>query len=85
MARALRVATAHVGLEHRVAYLAGLRARRARLASLGCHFWVYEDLRSPGAFTEFTEARDVTVLSAALATAGDTDDGAPLLTEVELP
>jgi hypothetical protein len=84
VARALRVATAHVGLEHRVAYLAELRARRARLEALGCHFWVYEDLGSAGAFTEFTEARDVAVLTAALGAAGDADDGAPLLTEVEL-
>src|SRR5438045_1182505 len=84
MARALRVATARVSLEHRVAYLAELRQRRSRLAANGCRFWVYEDLHAAGAFTEFTEGHDAAALASALAASGDATSEAPLLTEVEL-
>ena len=84
MARALRVATSRVSLEHRVAYLAELCRRRSRLQASGCRFWVYEDLDAAGSFTEFTEGRDATALTSALAATGDGSDEATFLTEVEL-
>ena len=45
---------------------------------------VYEDASEPGLFVEFTEARDVSTLTAARVSVFDSDPGAPILTEVEL-
>ena len=54
-------------------YVAALRERLAAAKRANCSFWVFEDAARPGAFVEFTEARD----PAALRAAGD------LYTEVE--
>lgn len=83
MPRALRITTTRIGVDQRARYLADAAARRARIESLGAHFWVYEDPGAAGAFTEFTEARDAATL-ATIARQGDGDGDAPVLTEVEL-
>ena len=86
MPRALRIATKQIGSDRRASYLAAAAARRARIESLGAHFWVYEDRSAAGAvaeFTEFTEARDAAIL-AAIAEGDDAGGDAPVLTEVEL-
>jgi hypothetical protein len=84
MARALTIERSKVSRHERDAYFAGLRERRDRLRAASCNFWVYEDPSEPGLFVEFTEARDVSTLAAARVSVFDSDDGAPILTEVEL-
>ena len=85
MARALTIERSKVSRHERDAYFAGLRERRDRLRAASCNFWVYEDSSEPGLFVEFTEARDVATLAAARVALFDSDPGAPILTEVELP
>jgi hypothetical protein len=85
MARALTIERSKVSRHERDSYFAGLRERRDRLRAASCNFWVYEDPSEPGLFVEFTEARDVDTLAAARASVFDSDPGAPILTEVELP
>ena len=84
MPRALTIERSKVSRHERDAYFAGLRERRDRLRAASCNFWVYEDLSEPGLFVEFTEARDVDTLAAALAAASHGAAAASILTEVEL-
>ena len=84
MARALTIERSKVSRHERDAYFAGLRERRDRLRAASCNFWVYEDPSEPGLFVEFTEARDAETLIAGRAAVSETEDSAPILTEVEL-
>ena len=45
---------------------------------------MYEDPGEPGLFIEFTEARDAETLVAGRASVSESEDSAPILTEVEL-
>ena len=84
MARALTIERSKVSRHERDAYFAGLRERRDRLRAASCNFWVYEDPSEPGLFVEFTEARDAETLVAGRASVSESEDSAPILTEVEL-
>jgi hypothetical protein len=59
------------------------RARRAQLERAGCHHWVFRSPSDPGAFLEFIEAGDATILASARTQAGMAPD-AEILTELEL-
>jgi hypothetical protein len=83
--RALTIERSKVSRHERDAYFAGLRERRDRLRATACNFWVYEDPGEPGLFVEFTEARDADTLVAGRAAVFESENGAPILTEVELP
>jgi hypothetical protein len=85
MPRALTIVRSKVSRHERDPYFAGLRARRDRLKAASCNFWVYEDPADPGLFIEFTEARDADTLVAGRAADSESESGAPILTEVELP
>jgi hypothetical protein len=82
--RALTIERSKVSRHERDAYFAGLRDRRDRLKAADCNFWVYEDPGEPGLFVEFTEARDADTLVAGRAAVSESEDGAQILTEVEL-
>jgi len=82
--RALTIERSKVSRHQRDAFFAGLRDRRDRLKAAGCNFWVYEDPGEPGLFIEFTEARDAETLVAGRASVSESEDSAPILTEVEL-
>ena len=84
MPRALTIERSKVARHERDAYFAALRQRRDRLKAAECNFWVYEDPGEPGLFIEFTEARDADTLVAGRAAVSETEDNAPILTEVEL-
>jgi hypothetical protein len=84
MPRALTIERSKVSRHERDAYFAGLRERRDRLKAAACNFWVYEDAGEPGLFIEFTEARDADTLTAGRAAVSESEDSAPILTEVEL-
>ena len=84
MPRALTIERSKVSRHERDAYFASLRERRDRLRAAACNFWVYEDPGEPGLFVEFTEARDADTLIAGRASVSESEDSAPILTEVEL-
>ena len=84
MPRALTIERSKVSRHERDAYFAGLKDRRALLKAADCNFWVYEDPGEPGLFIEFTEARDADTLIAGRASVSESEDSAPILTEVEL-
>ena len=84
MARVLVAEWCSVADSERERAMARWRERSARLSAAGCHFWVYENLASPGRFLEFTEARDTDTLVAASAQTGGSLKGDSILTEVEL-
>lgn len=84
MARALTVTVRHMEESEIGGYVAGLRRRKDYFLGASCNFWVFADPGAPGAFTEFTEARDRETLAAAHRGAGPELEGMPILTEVEL-
>jgi hypothetical protein len=45
------------------------RLRETHYVNAGCQFWVFEEAALPGAFIEFTEARDADALKRAHAAA----------------
>ncbi len=85
MPRALTIHHLFAAPAERQALTARLRARHAHFASLDIRYWVFEEAGRPGAFVEFTEARDPEALASAHAAApGTAADPARLYTEVEL-
>jgi hypothetical protein len=61
-------------------------ARAAHYAASGCQYWVFEEIALPGAFVEFTEARDAETLRAAHASAAEPPLApARLYAQMELP
>ena len=61
------------------------RQRAAYYAKANCRFWIFEEAALPGAFIEFTEAKDKSTLSAAHADAPDKPlDAKRIYQEVEL-
>lgn len=71
MARALTVQRTLVPPSERKRYLERMRGRQAYYQRAKCNFWVFEEMALPGAFIEFTEAADASILSAAHAGAPD--------------
>ena len=69
MPRALTIQRTIVPASERARYLERARGRAEYYAKAGCHFWIFEEAALPGAFIEFTEAKDRSVLSAAHAAA----------------
>jgi hypothetical protein len=85
MPRALTIQRTIVPASERPRYLARARERAAYYAKAGCRFWVFEEAALPGAFIEFTEAGDRTVLSSAHAGAPEKlVDAKRIYQEVEL-
>ena len=85
MARALTIQRTIVPPTERKRYLEKAKLRKAYYTRAKCSFWVFEDARVPGDFTEFAEAPDAETLSAAHASAADpAPGGSHLLTEVAL-
>jgi hypothetical protein len=85
MSRSLAVHRIVVPSGSRADYLARLHVRREYFKRANCAFWVFEEGELPGAFLEFTEAKDPDVLAAAMAAAPDAPSQAPrIYTEVDL-
>ena len=85
MPRALTIQRTIVPSADRARYLARARARSEYYAKAGCRFWIFEEAALPGAFIEFTEAKDRTTLSTAHADAPEKlVDAKRIYQEVEL-
>ena len=85
MTRILTMARSVVPRPDREKFLQRIRERREYYVGAGCNYWVFEEADLPGAFVEFTEARDKAVLAAALAAAPDpVRDPSRMYREVEL-
>lgn len=85
MPRALTIQRTIVPASERARYLERARQRAAFYTKAGCHFWVFEEAALPGAFIEFTEAKDKATLSAAHAAAPEKlVDAKRIYQEVEL-
>ena len=85
MPRALTIQRTIVPSSERPRYLARARQRSEYYAKAGCRFWIFEEAALPGAFIEFTEAKDRNTLSAAHAAAPEKlVDAKRIYTEVEL-
>ena len=84
MPRALATHGLHYPADRRDAVLATLRERKARLSSLQCNDWVFEDRALPGVLIEVYEARDAETLERAREASGVDPRGQPILSEVEL-
>ncbi|MBM3908826.1 MAG: hypothetical protein FJ363_12230 [Gemmatimonadetes bacterium] len=86
MARVLSMQRTVVPPAEREAFRARATARAAHYAAAGCQYWVFEEIELPGAFVEFTEARDAEMLRAAHASAAEPPlDPARLYAQVDLP
>ena len=85
MARTLTISRTTVPLGDRAKYFERLGLRKAHYEAANCRFWVFEEVALPGAFIEFTEASDATILSDAHANAPHRIlDAARIYKEVEL-
>ncbi len=71
MPRVLTAQRTVIPLYERERYLERMRSRRDFYTSVGCRYWVFEEIDLAGAFIEFIEAQDAAVLQAALADAPD--------------
>jgi hypothetical protein len=69
VARVLTIKRTVVPQSERKRYMERLRLRRDYYKQAGCSFWVFEEMGLHGAFIEFTEAGETSVLSAAHANA----------------
>jgi len=69
MPRRLTIQRTTVPNSEREKYFERLKAAKAHYDSANCRFWVFEESALRGAFVEFTEADDETVLVNAQATA----------------
>ncbi len=85
MARTLTISRTTVPLGDRPKYFERLGMRKSHYEAANCRFWVFEEVGLPGAFIEFTEASDATILSGAHANAPHRIlDAARIYKEVEL-
>ncbi len=85
MPRALTMQRTVVTPGDRAKFLEHAKARAAHYTSVGCQFWLFEELALPGAFVEFTEAPDATMLRDAHASAAEPPlDPARVYLQVEL-
>lgn len=85
MARTLTISRTTVPLNERPKYFERLNLRKSHYEAASCRFWVFEEVSLPGAFIEFTEANDATILSNAHANAPHRIlDAARIYKEVEL-
>lgn len=86
MPRALSMQRTVVPPGGRAKFLERACARAAHYRGAGCQFWLFEEEALPGAFIEFTEARDTGTLKEAHASATEPPiDPARVYTQVELP
>jgi hypothetical protein len=69
VARVLTIKRTVVPQSERKRYMERLRLRREYYKRAGCSFWVFEEAGLLGAFIEFTEAGDASVLAEAHANA----------------
>ena len=83
MPRALVITRTTVPAAARESYRAALPRRRDAFAAARVNFWVFEDPATPGAYVEFTEARDEATLSAACRAVDGLPPAPPILREVE--
>jgi hypothetical protein len=60
------------------------RERRNKLASRGCHYWIFQSPTDDTEFLEFIEAKDAATLAGACEDAG-LGPSDPIYLEVELP
>lgn len=85
MPRALSIKRSIVPVSERAKYLERLKARKAHYEGNGCEFWAFEEAALTGAFIEFVEASDASVLESAHAAAPEPVlDPARVYTEVDL-
>lgn len=85
MPRALSMQRTVVPPGDRVKFLERIKAREAHYTSAGCQFWLFEEAALPGAFIEFTEARDIPTLRQAHASAAEPPlDPARVYAQVDL-
>jgi hypothetical protein len=85
MPRALAIRHFNVPSADRETFTSRARASRAHYSGAGCHYWLYEESGSPGAYVEFFEAPNAVTLQAARAGAPDPGGAAArLYLEVEL-
>ena len=85
MPRSLSMQRTVVPPGDRAKFLERVKAREAHYTSVGCQFWLFEEAALPGAFIEFTEARDAASLKDAHASADWPPlDPARIYTQVEL-
>lgn len=86
MARALTMQRTVVTPGERARFLERARMLRAHYHRANCQYWVFEDAEVGGAFLEFAEAADESMLAAAQAAAPDAVgvDPTRLYREVEI-
>ncbi|MEJ7759710.1 MAG: hypothetical protein WKF55_08960 [Gemmatimonadaceae bacterium] len=65
MPRSLTIQRSTVPASERSKYFERLKACKAHYTAANCRFWVFEESSLMGAFIEFTEADDETVLTVA--------------------
>jgi hypothetical protein len=83
--RSLTIQRSIVPLSERKKYMNKLRARKAYYLRANCRFWVFEETDLAGAFIEFIEAEDPSVLAKALQEAPESlVDASRIYQEVEL-
>jgi hypothetical protein len=83
--RSLTIQRSIVPLSERKKYMLKLHARKAYYTGASCKFWVFEETDLAGAFIEFIEAEDPSVLAKALAEAPESlVDAFRIYQEVEL-
>jgi len=85
MPRALSVQRSVIPAADRERHFERLRTRRAHYRSRQCRYWAFEEAAIPGAFLEFVEADDATLLTAAHASNPElVVDPARIYVEVDL-
>jgi len=86
MPRVLSIQRTVVTPGDRAKFLERAKARAAHYAGAGCQWWLFEEDVLPGAFLEFTEARDSATLRSAHASAAEPPvDQTRVYQQVELP
>ncbi|MBA4071577.1 MAG: hypothetical protein C0497_07040 [Gemmatimonas sp.] len=85
MPRALSMQRTVVPPDDRAKFLERVSARAAHYTDAGCQYWLFEEAALPGAFIEFTEARDAATLKEAHASATEPPiDPARIYAQVDL-
>ncbi len=71
MPRVLSMQRTVVTPHDRAKFLEHARVRQTHYTNAGCQWWLFEEAALPGAFVEFTEARDADTLRHAHASAAE--------------
>lgn len=69
MPRTMTIQRSTVPRGDRPQYFERLRERKSHYTAANCRFWIFEEVSLPGAFIEFTEADNPTILAVAHANA----------------